>query len=80
MVWHRTCRARNFSRSFYVSPMGGEPSNFNARAIARLAVRGRSRVKRQPPGARPTLAELRRSHCWTWVYCEKCLHHAPWCR
>jgi hypothetical protein len=18
-----------------------------------------------------------RSHCWTWVYCENCLHHAP---
>jgi hypothetical protein len=20
---------------------------------------------------------LQRSHCWTWLYCEKCLHHAP---
>jgi hypothetical protein len=30
-----------------------------------------------PPGPRPALGELQRSHCWTWVYCEKCLHHAP---
>jgi hypothetical protein len=36
--------------------------------------RGRSRV---PPEPRPTLVQLHRSHCWTWVYCEKCLHHAP---
>ena len=58
--------------------MSGEPSNFNARAMARwLASRGRPHAKRQPPGPRPTLAELQRSHCWTWVYCEKCLHHAP---
>src|SRR6516164_9506752 len=56
--------------------MSGEPSHFNARAMARwLASRGRP--KRQPPGPRPTLADLHRSHCWTWVYCEKCLHHAP---
>ena len=58
--------------------MSGEPSNFNARAMARwLASRGRPHAKRQPQGPRPTLAELQRSHCWTWVYCEKCLHHAP---
>jgi hypothetical protein len=31
----------------------------------------------QPPGPRPTLGQLQRSHRWTWVYCEKCLHHAP---
>jgi class 3 adenylate cyclase len=42
-----------------------------------LASRGRPHAKRQPPGPRPTLGELQRSHCWTWVYCEKCLHHAP---
>jgi len=59
-------------------PMSGEPSNFNARAMARwLASRGRSHAKWQPPGPRPTLVELQRSHCWIWVYCEKCLHHAP---
>jgi hypothetical protein len=58
--------------------MSGEPSNFNARAMARwLTSRGRRPAKRQPPGPRPTLADLQRSHCWTWVYCEKCLHHAP---
>ena len=70
--------SRDLSSSLYVSPMSGEPSNFNARAMARwLASRGRPHAKRQPPGPRPTLAELQRSHCWTWVYCEKCLHHAP---
>ena len=26
-------------------------------------------------GPRPTLVQLHRSHCWTWVYCEK--WHAP---
>jgi hypothetical protein len=58
-------------------PMSGEPSHFNARTMARwLAKRGRPHAK-QPLGPRPTLAELQRSHCWTWVYCEKCLHHAP---
>jgi hypothetical protein len=25
----------------------------------------------------PTLAELREHTAWTWVYCDKCLHHAP---
>jgi hypothetical protein len=25
----------------------------------------------------PTLAELREHGAWTWVYCDKCLHHAP---
>jgi len=70
--------SRNLSQSLYVNPMSGEPSNFNARAMARwLASRGRPHAKRQPQGPRPTLAELQRSHCWTWVYCEKCLHHAP---
>jgi hypothetical protein len=68
--------SRNLSPSLYVSPMSGEPSNFNARAMARWLA-SRPRAKRQPPGPRPTLAELHRSHCWTWVYCEKCLHHAP---
>jgi hypothetical protein len=64
--------------SLYVTSMSGEPSNFDARAMARwLASRGRPRARWQPPGPRPTLAELQRSHCWTWVYCEKCLHHAP---
>jgi hypothetical protein len=42
-----------------------------------LAIRGRPSAERQPTGPRPTIAELQRSHCWTWVYCEKCLHHAP---
>ena len=59
--------------------MSGEPSNFNARAMARwLASRGRPHAKRQAaPGPRPTLGQLQRSHCWTWLYCEKCLHQAP---
>jgi hypothetical protein len=65
-------------RSTLACSMSGEPSNFNARTMARrLASRGRPHAKRQSPGPRPTLAELQRSHCWTWVYCEKCLHHAP---
>jgi hypothetical protein len=25
----------------------------------------------------PTLAELRKSSAWVWVYCEKCLHRSP---
>jgi hypothetical protein len=58
--------------------MSGEPANFNARAMARwLASRGRPNAKRLPPGPRPMLGQLQRSHCWTWVYCEKCLHRAP---
>jgi hypothetical protein len=66
-----------FHRSTLI-PMSGEPSHFNVRAMARwLASRGRPHAKRQPPGPRPTLGDLQRSHCWTWVYCEKCLHHAP---
>jgi hypothetical protein len=56
--------------------MSGEPPNFNARAMARwLAIRGRPRAERQPPGPRPTIAELQRSHCWTWVpevQCPNC--------
>ena len=61
--------SRNLSPTLYVSPMSGEPSNFNARAMARwLANRGRPPAKRQSPGPRPTLAELQRSHCWTWVF------------
>jgi hypothetical protein len=71
-------RARHLALSLYVTLMSGEPSNFNARAMARwLARRGRPHAKRQPSGPRPTLGDLQRSHCWTWVYCEKCLHHAP---
>jgi hypothetical protein len=74
----KAAASRNLSPSLYVNPMSGERSNFNARAMARwLASRGRPHAKRQPPGPRPTLVELQRSHCWTWVYCEKCLHHAP---
>jgi hypothetical protein len=70
--------SRNLSTSLYLLPMSGEPSHFNARAMARwLASRGRPHAKRQPPGPRPTLGDLQRSHCWTWVYREKCLHHAP---
>jgi hypothetical protein len=48
-----------------------------SKPLCRGTSRGRPHAKRQPPGSRPTLAELQRSHCWTWVYCEKCLHHAP---
>jgi hypothetical protein len=25
----------------------------------------------------PTLAELRKTTSWVWVYCERCLHRAP---
>jgi hypothetical protein len=39
-------------------------------------VAGHPLVKRQALEPRPTLAELQRGHCWTWVYCQKCLHHA----
>jgi hypothetical protein len=48
--------SRNLSPSLYVSPMSGEPGNFNARAMAQwLASHCRSDAKRQPPGSRPTL-------------------------
>jgi hypothetical protein len=58
--------------------MSGEPSHFNAQAIARWSAgRGRPHAKRQPAGPRPTLGDLQHSHCWTWVYCEKCLQRAP---
>jgi hypothetical protein len=74
----RAAASRNLAPSLYVTLMSGEPSNFNARVMARwLAIRGRAHAKRQPPGPRPTLGDLQRSHCWTWIYCEKCFHHAP---
>ena len=73
----RLALANVFHRSTFRA-MSGEPSNFNARAMARwLASRGQAHTKRQQLGPRPTLGQLHRSHCWTWVYCEKCLHHAP---
>jgi len=25
----------------------------------------------------PTLAELRQNSAWFWLWCERCLHHAP---
>jgi hypothetical protein len=47
-----------YLRQSTLVPMSGEPSHFNARAMARwLASRGRPHAK-QPPGPRPTLAEL----------------------
>jgi hypothetical protein len=35
------------------------------------------RTVRAPPGPIPTLASLRRSTCWLWLYCKVCPHHAP---
>jgi hypothetical protein len=68
-------------RHFYIKAMVekslGEKADWKAVDARWLASRGRGPVKRQPPGPRPTLADLQRSHCWTWVYCRKCLHHAP---
>jgi hypothetical protein len=34
---------------------------------------------RQPAPFRPSLANMRKHHCWLWVNCEnvKCLHRAP---
>jgi hypothetical protein len=29
------------------------------------------------PGPRPTLGELQREHPWTWLWCERCQHRAP---
>jgi hypothetical protein len=34
-------------------------------------------MRRDMSSAAPTLAELRKSSSWVWVYCEKCLHRAP---
>jgi hypothetical protein len=34
-------------------------------------------MRRDTNSAVPTLGELRKSSSWVWVYCEKCLHHAP---
>ena len=32
---------------------------------------------KRAPGPRPTLGDLHRATPWLWLYCEKCLHHAP---
>ena len=37
------------------------------------------RTPRDEPGPVPTLADLRQTHCWWWLYCAKidCSHSAP---
>jgi hypothetical protein len=56
--------------------MSGEPANFSPKDLARwLATRPRAR--KRPPGPRPTLAQLHKGHCWLWLWCERCQHHAP---
>jgi hypothetical protein len=32
---------------------------------------------KRPQGPIPTLGELQASTSWTWVWCERCQHHAP---
>jgi hypothetical protein len=34
-------------------------------------------MRRDTSNLVPTLAELREHSAWTWVYCERCQHHAP---
>jgi hypothetical protein len=54
--------------------MSGEPADFTPEEAARYRAR---HTYKSPIGPVPTLADLQRSMCWAWVYCERCLHHAP---
>ena len=55
--------------------MSGEPHYLSLRDLAYWQSRHQHR---SPPGPRPTLGELQRGDCkWRWLYCERCLHRAP---
>ena len=56
--------------------MSGEPADFDDRDMARW-ISQRRPTRRQPPGPRPTLAQMHKSHPWLWVWCDRCHHHAP---
>jgi hypothetical protein len=53
--------------------MSGEPANFSLQEAAQWRA---GRPRKSLPGPVPTLAELQRSMCWTWVWCQRCEHHA----
>jgi hypothetical protein len=56
--------------------MSGEPANFDIRDMAYWEARRKPQPER--PGPRATLGQLQRgSSPWCWLWCEKCLHHAP---
>jgi hypothetical protein len=55
--------------------MSGEPNHIKIRSVEYW--QSRQRYKSLPSGQRPTLGQLRELTVWTWVYCNRCQHHAP---
>ena len=55
--------------------MSGEPANFTLEDAARWRALRASR--RRYDWRQPTLGELQKSTPWVRVYCDKCLHSAP---
>jgi hypothetical protein len=54
--------------------MSGEPHYLSLRDLAYWQSRPQHKSR---AGPLPTLGELQRAHPWTWLYCERCQHHAP---
>jgi hypothetical protein len=54
--------------------MSGEPRHLSPRDLAYWQSRPQHK---SAPGPRPTLGELQREHPWTWLWCERCQHRAP---
>jgi len=49
--------------------MSGEPHYLSLRDLAYWQSR---RTHKSPPGPRPTLGELQRTHPWWWLFCDGC--------
>jgi hypothetical protein len=47
------------------------------RTLQNYAYWSSRKTHKSQPGPRPTLGELQRSHPWTWLWCERCQHRAP---
>jgi hypothetical protein len=48
------------------------------RTLQNYAYWSSRKTHKSPPGPRPTLGELQRGDGkWCWLYCERCLHKAP---
>ena len=58
------------SRVTTYSPMSGEPRTLQTTPTGRPG-------HKSPPGPRPTLGELQCTYPWTWLWCERCQHRAP---
>jgi hypothetical protein len=54
--------------------MSGEPADFTLEKAAQYRA---TRPRQSSTGPVPTLAELQKSMCWAWVWCQRCEHHAP---